>query len=328
MAKICYYECSNIFGGLENVVVSSVNLLADNINHEVAIILHKDCKFMDKFNKKVKIYVVNFNNKFNPFLYLKVLSIAKKYDILHSHGSKASKIFYLINLILNKTLVATKHNDRKGKIFDKIKNTIAVSNTVAKTINHNSKVIYFGIELNAPQPPIKIEDTFKIVCVGRLDKLKGFDILIKALVDKKFNFFLDVIGEGNQMQNLQQLADKLNIKNIKFHGFCNNVGYFLKQAHLHIIPSRKEGFGLIGLEAIKYSNLTLAANTGGLREIFDDKFLFSLNELSAKIDCFCQNYYELSNDFYHFKCSNLDKFNIKNFYQNLENYYRSVYETY
>ena len=74
--------------------------------------------------------------------------------------------------------VATKHNARKGKIFNKIKYVTAVSDDVAKSIqNDNVEIIYNGIE------PLNIESSlcenkvFTISAIGRLDKIKGFDIL-------------------------------------------------------------------------------------------------------------------------------------------------------
>ncbi len=51
----------------------------------------------------------------------------KNYDIVHTHGAKATQITYLLNKISPFIHIATKHNTRKGKIFNKVKNVISVS---------------------------------------------------------------------------------------------------------------------------------------------------------------------------------------------------------
>ena len=64
---------------------------------------------------------------------------------MHTHFAKATEIF-ADNKLMRLPHVATKHNPRKGKVFNTLENIIAVSQGVADSISvSNVKVIYNGI---------------------------------------------------------------------------------------------------------------------------------------------------------------------------------------
>lgn len=72
--KICYVSCSNLFGGVENLILQSLNELCKE--HEVALILPKGAKFLDKFDKRVKIFEYkSCDKRYNLFLYLEILRL-------------------------------------------------------------------------------------------------------------------------------------------------------------------------------------------------------------------------------------------------------------
>ena len=123
--KICYFSCSSIYGGVEKIVVDSLNEISKN--HECALIVPNGCRYKDKLSSNVKIIEYkSYDKRYNPFLYLEVLKVIKNYDIVHTHGAKATQITYLLNKIILFIHVATKHNTRKGKIFNKVNNVISV----------------------------------------------------------------------------------------------------------------------------------------------------------------------------------------------------------
>ena len=63
--------------------------------------------------------------------------------LFYSHAAKATQITYILNKFLSFVHVANNVIIRKGKIFNKVKNVISVSNEVAKTITYDSKTLYF-----------------------------------------------------------------------------------------------------------------------------------------------------------------------------------------
>ncbi|MGH1599925.1 glycosyltransferase [Campylobacter majalis] len=321
--KICYFSCSSIFGGIENIIVKSLNELSKT--NEVALIVPKNCEYKNKLNNNVKIYEYqSFDKRYNPFLYLQIAKIAKNYELIHTHGAKATQIFYLLNKILNKKFVATKHNVRKGKIFNQIKNVIAVSKEVAKTIKNSPKIIYFGHEKQDIKPEI-LSDKFSIVSVGRLDKIKGFDLLINTLANVEFDFRLYIVGEGCERENLQLLIQKLNLTDRVFLlGFRNDTFNILKGANLQVIASRSEGFPNVLIEGIFYANALVSVNIGSIAEILDNKFLTTHENLSKKLDEIYKNYENYSLEFKEFAKKQENLLSLDRYICELKDYYKEL----
>ena len=145
--KIAYLCCSRFYGGVEKIVIDSLNELCKS--EHAALIVPDRCEFLQRLDARVQIYQYKSRDKrYNPFLFAEIYRFLRSggFEILHSHGAKAAQIGFVIEKFLNLKLVATKHNDRKAPVFDRVRNVIAASRKVATTINHAAKVIYFGIE--------------------------------------------------------------------------------------------------------------------------------------------------------------------------------------
>ncbi|ASM36784.1 glycosyltransferase [Campylobacter sputorum] len=318
--KICYFSCSNIFGGVENIILQTLNELCKN--DEVSLILPKGAKFLDKFDKRVKIYEYkSYDKRYNPFLYMEVLKIIKNYDIIHTHGSKTTQICYILSKFCDFKFVSTKHNDRKGKIFNRVKNVIAVSNKVARSIKNRSKIIYFGIKAKNVTP--NLPQKFTITAVGRLDFIKGFDILINEASKLKFDFILQIVGSGKEKDSLEKLINELNLnQKVKLLGHRDDIAEILANSHLQVISSRKEGFPLILIEGLFYSNVLISSKVGGIDEVLNCEFFYE--NLSEKIDEIHKNY-----EIYRAKFRDLHKnarknLDFYNYISNLKEYYKGI----
>ncbi len=324
--RVCYFSCSNIFGGVENIILQTLNELCKS--YEVALILPKGANFLNKFDKRVKIYEYkSYDKRYNIFLYFEIIKFLHEFkpDILHTHGAKATQMGFILSKFLKFKFIATKHNNRKGKIFNKIQNVIAVSKNVANTINHESKVIYFGINKQNIKP--NLSKTFTITAIGRLDKIKGFDILINEVKKLKFNFILQIVGDGFERENLQNLINKLNLKNkVKLFGFCQNIPQILANSNLQVISSIKEGFPLTLLEGLFYAPIVISTPVGGIVEILDDEFLINHENLSDKIDEIYMNYDAKVEIFKEKNKNIIENFKFEKYILNLQNYYEEIYE--
>ena len=145
--KIAYLCCSRFYGGVEKIVIDSLNELCKS--EQAALIVPDRCEFLQRLDARVQIYQYKSRDKrYNPFLFAEIYRFLRSggFEILHSHGAKAAQIGFVVEKFLSLKLVATKHNDRKAPVFDRVRNVIAASRKVATTINHAAKVIYFGIE--------------------------------------------------------------------------------------------------------------------------------------------------------------------------------------
>lgn len=319
--KICYFSCSSIYGGVEKIVVDSLNEISKY--YECALIVPNGCRYKDKISSNVKIIEYkSYDKRYNLFLYLEVLNVIKNYDIVHTHGAKATQITYLLNKISPFIHIATKHNTRKGKIFNKIKNVISVSSEVAKTITHPSKVLYFGIQ-KSENLRFEKNDIFTILAVGRLDPIKGFDKLIEQVSKLEFEIRLNIIGEGSQKERLEKLIIDNKLENkVALLGFKNNIPEYLASSHLQVISSLTEGLPLTLLEGIMNSPVIISTPVGGIVEVLDKDYLIKIEDFSSKITEIYNNYKNICDDFKlkhgHFK----EKFDFNDYSKNLIEYYK------
>lgn len=110
----------------------------------------------------------------------------------------------------------------------------------------------------------------KIVCfVGRLNKNKGIDILLKsAKIYEKDNILTIIAGDGDEYNYLYQLKEELGLKNVVFLGdqTQENLRKIYSISDVCAVPSREEAFGLVALEAIACGTPVVASNQGGIPE--------------------------------------------------------------
>lgn len=318
--NICYFCCSNTYGGVEKIVVDTLNEIS-NFN-DCCLVAPYGFTFKDKLSSKVKIYEYTSSNKrLNPFLYLEILAIIKHYHIVHTHGAKATQITYLLNKFSSFVHIATKHNIRKGKIFNKLKNVISVSNEVAKTITHPSKIIYFGLPLRILEK--EKQDIFTIVAIGRLDPIKGFDRLIEEVSKLEFDFRLNIVGEGKQKKALENLIIAKNLqKKVFLLGFTDDIVAQLVKSDLQVISSSSEGLPIVLIEGVLYGSVIISTPVGGIVEIIDKNFLTNIDNFSKKINDIYLNYDKALQDFRLKHNPIKEKFNLNNYITELMSYYK------
>jgi glycosyltransferase involved in cell wall biosynthesis len=115
-----------------------------------------------------------------------------------------------------------------------------------------------------------------IVSFGRLKKYKAVDHIIQALAIVREtipNAVLEVIGTGDQLQELQRLVDFHDLKDaVIFHGFVSEQRKveLLSRAHVMVSSSVKEGWGITNLEANAAGTMVVSADVPGLRDSVRD----------------------------------------------------------
>lgn len=324
--KIAYFVASIYFGGVEKIVTDSINALS--AEHETLLIVPKGCEFRDKISQKVKIYEYkNYDKRWNLLLYFEIYKILSKFgvEILHTHGAKATQMGFVLNKFLKFSLVGTKHNARKGKIFERIKNCLCVSKMVQNSIQNESRVLYFGINPAKTKKENLAKSPFIITAVGRLDAIKGFDELIRACAKLKFEFVLQIIGKGSELENLQNLARNLGIlQRVKFVGFSDEIPQILHSSHLQVISSKSEGLPLVLIEGLFYSPVLISTDVGGISEILDRKFLINYENLSEKIGEIYENYDNFVLEFAKSHSQIRQNLLFDNYILKLQNYYKEI----
>lgn len=289
--KVCHFVAS-VGLGRGDAFVDLAN--AESEKAEIYVVAPKGAKFGGSLGEKVQLVEYQSSNRrFNPWLYWELYCLFKRIDpnIVHTHFAKASEVFNFLNKTLYIPHVATKHNPRKGNIFNRLRNVVAVSEGVARSIRHeNVEIIYNGIcpEKVVNHGPNKI---FVMCAVGRLDKIKGFDVLLDEVAKIDEPYILNIVGDGEERVPLEgKIVDLELQEKVKLLGFRTDVPEILATSDLQVMSSRSEGFSLAMVEAIFYSKVFLSTRVAGCEEILPDELIMEDVEIGDKIKDVMRNY--------------------------------------
>jgi len=123
----------------------------------------------------------------------------------------------------------------------------------------------------------ELKNNYNLLFVGRLEKFKGVEFLIKALpvIIKVFpQTTLTIIGDGPYKNELINLTKTLYLENyIQFKGWVENkkLDTYYGKASIVVIPSIcPENFPFVCTEAMSAGRPVIGTNLGGIPEIIDD----------------------------------------------------------
>ncbi|MFJ7440046.1 glycosyltransferase [Methylorubrum thiocyanatum] len=138
---------------------------------------------------------------------------------------------------------------------------------------------------NSPAADVLVDglpdDVVRILYVSRLEKRKGTDIFLEAVVkllSKHSNIRVDIIGrdphisEPERSFKVQFESRYPEQSNIVFHGEISDdkIIPFYNNADIFCVPSRYESFGIIFIEAMRYRLPVVTLNVGGASDIVQD----------------------------------------------------------
>lgn len=263
--------------------------------------------FTKKFGKNIIYsFLMNF--------YIDKIIKQRNLDLLNIHCGPGG--VFLFEKPKNVKIVATSHHtywqqsnyisqDSWKKIFisfekktyeiaDKI---IAVSPSTKNIIVNKYKIpedkitiIPNGIDTNKFHP-IDIKKIPKsLLFVGRLDKRKGVDFLVKSMpeiIKKIPDVKLYIGGKGELEDWIKKYIEENNLeKNIKLLGFIpeEDLNKWYNKVELVVVPSIFEGFGLTVIESMAAGTPVIGTNVDGIRDIIKNKkLLFTKESLSKTI---------------------------------------------
>lgn len=169
---------------------------------------------------------------------------------------------------------AGRASPRTGAVADVV---LANSRATAATIPRaNPVVIHQGI---ATGPIIRRRSVnTRIGVAARLAPVKGISTLIEAmsLLTRDHpaltsTTFLEIAGTGPEEPTLRAKISDLGLaKQVRLHGWRENVRHLMQRWDIYVQPSIAEGFGISVLEAMAVGLPVIASRTGGLPELVDE----------------------------------------------------------
>ena len=271
--KIVHLVLSNSFAGIEQHVDE---LLANNLLEKPILICNNS--IADDFDKNITIYKIRNISRRSIFGKNKLRKLLKNInpDIVHTHGSKTTSIISSINNN-NYKHIATVHGIKKNKsIYERADFVIGVSQRAIEDIKSPSKIIS-----NWWHPKLKKfkSNTKKYaLAIGRLERVKGFDLLIESWANIQTN--LVIVGSGKEKRNLVNLINEKKLSNkitIIDSVNRNELLTFYNEAALLIISSRDEGGPRVALEALYLEIPVLSTDVGHMDLILPRELLAKKN---------------------------------------------------
>jgi glycosyltransferase involved in cell wall biosynthesis len=245
---------------------------------------------------------------------LQFLQLAQslKLDVLHGHGAKAGAYVRLKGKSKNAIRVYTPHGGSlhypphtvKGALYTTLERALMnrtelflfesgfARDTFERVIGKPTglvRCVFNGVTASEFDPVPQADDATDLVYVGEFREIKGADLLIQAVARLRTDgkpVTLTLAGDGEETEKLKALIKKLNVGDaIRFIGHVKARFGFTK-GKLLIVPSRGDSMPYVVIEAAAAGIPMLAANVGGIPEIFGPHTsgLFAPNSAGAIAD--------------------------------------------
>lgn len=159
---------------------------------------------------------------------------------------------------------------KSKKLLEKLKNNIDVFVTLSpydredfiSRFNLNKDKVTF-IRHSSEIELLKTDKvkSKNLLMVCRLDNHhKRLDLAIEAMI-KLPDYILNIYGDGPDRKMLEGMKEKLNLKNVIFHGSTNKVQDKLDENGIFVMTSDYEGYGITLIEAMRRGLPIILRNT-------------------------------------------------------------------
>ncbi len=264
-------------------------------------------RWCENFEKEgIKVIRLKVRSKHDPRHYFQLRKILRreKIDLLHLHIWNPASCRYAFLAAGKIPVITTEHDpfelDRIKNIYKKwtlkkVSKIVTVSEENKKLLSRlypeqkkKLTVIHNGIDITwwqsqtlrfTEQELIDIKeeifltnkDSLIIISIAELHERKGLKYLIEAIstLKPKFpNIKLVIIGEGPERSELESQIKKLELEEfVILLGRRKEIPKLLKAANIFALPSRREAFGLVNLEAMITPLPIVATAVGGIPEV-------------------------------------------------------------
>ncbi|WP_420964266.1 glycosyltransferase family 4 protein [Bradyrhizobium sp. B120] len=218
-----------------------------------------------------------------------------KPDVVHGHGAKAGAYVRLRRRSNKVIRVYTPHGGSlhypldtwKGRFYSQLERTLMNStdlflfesafarDTYQRTVGKPSglvRCVFNGVTSEEFEPVAKADDASDVAYVGEFRRIKGADLLIDAVAKLRAEgkpVTLTLGGDGEEFERLKEQVKRLSLgEAVRFIGHVK-ARYGFSKGSILVVPSRGDSMPYVVIEAGAAGIPMIAANVGGIPEIFD-----------------------------------------------------------
>ncbi|MEH6950272.1 glycosyltransferase family 4 protein [Nitrobacter sp. NHB1] len=218
-----------------------------------------------------------------------------KPDILHGHGAKAGAFVRLKGSSKRTVRIYTPHGGSlhyppatvKGAFYSRLERALMnrtdlflfesafARNTYQRIVGTPAglvKCVFNGVTASEFDPVTRADDATDLVYVGEFRHIKGADLLIDAVARLRADgrpVTLTLAGDGEETAALKAQVQRLDLGDaVRFIGHVK-ARYGFSKGRLLVVPSRGDSMPYVVIEAAAAGIPMVAANVGGIPEIFD-----------------------------------------------------------
>lgn len=118
------------------------------------------------------------------------------------------------------------------------------------------------------------KETLRLITVGRLVEVKGYDRLIKVfekLSEKHKNLELIVVGNGEEKEKLEKLIRERALGNVvHLYGYKKNPYPYIKSSDIFVCSSYAEGFSTVVTESLILGIPVITTDCAGMKELLGE----------------------------------------------------------
>ncbi|MFX3633455.1 MAG: N-acetyl-alpha-D-glucosaminyl L-malate synthase BshA [Candidatus Pristimantibacillus sp.] len=173
----------------------------------------------------------------------------------------------LIRLAINKSDAVTAVSQ---DLINETRNLLDITNPIDLTYNFVDKRVYYPRDVASLRADFAEPNEKILMHISNFRPVKrvGDVIDIFEQVSKKIPAKLLLVGEGPELSKMQYKIRQMGLENrVHFLGKQEDVAHVISIADLLLLPSEKESFGLVALEAMACGVPTVGSNAGGIPEL-------------------------------------------------------------
>jgi len=236
-----------------------------------------------------------------------------KPDVLHGHGAKAGVFMRIVPRPPHAIRVYTPHGGSlhypkttlKGQLYSRMERLLMnrtelflfesefarrTYERMIGTPNGLVRCVFNGVTAGEFDPIKLAEDATDVAYVGEFRRIKGADLLIDAIAKLRADgrrLTLTLGGDGEESEALRAQVSRLGLSEaVRFVGHVKARAGFAN-GRLLVVPSRGDSMPYVVIEAAAAGVPMVAANVGGIPEIFGPQHadaLFAPSQHAAMAD--------------------------------------------